>query len=440
MKKNKTLILLILVMLIMIILLLGILKVLKNKKEEEEYISEENPEITTSLNIYELENEKEFFTVEKCISKYFNLLDEKNNVSIYNLLNKEYILQNNITENNVFEEIYQLSNGFEEFFAKEIYYREISYDKEYQYYVYGELLGKDYRSIQTIYIIVNIDIENNSFNITLPGNVEINEQEYLNTIEELKKGNTNEFIYVKDQATSSIELNEHNEVEKYISNDPYALDRYLINYSTMAAYYPDLAYNLLDEEYRNKRFGSIESYKRYVSDNENQLLNSTIKEYSISEKDGYTQYVIIDTNGNYYIFKVTDILEYTLLTDFYTIDVDEIINKYDESNVQERVAINIQKVIAALNNKDYSYVYDKLAEEFKLNKYPTLENFKNEISRKIYGNPQVSFGEFRNEGETYVYNITLKSSKASAGEAVNMQIIMRLNENRNFVMSFNMGE
>ena len=105
--------------------------------------------------------------------------------------------------------------------------------------------------------------------------------------------------------------------------------------------------------------------------------------------------------------------------------------------MQERVAINIQKVVAALNNKDYRYVYSKLAEEFRANKYPTLESFESYISTKIYGNPQVKFGEFKNEGEIYIYDITLGESRASAGDPVNMQIIMKLTENRDFVMSFN---
>lgn len=440
MKKKKTLILLILVMLIIIILLLGILKILKNKNEEEEHIISENPRLTTTLDIYKLENEKEFFTVEKCVNKYFETLKESNTNGIYSLLNNKYIKQNEINYSNVLQRVYQLKGGFEEFIVKDIYYREVSYDTEYQYYIYGEILGENYSSITPIYIIANLDFVNNSFNISFDGQIEIDKQEYLNIIENLKNGNTNEFIYVEDQKATNIELNDYNEFEEYVSDDPYALDRYINNYSIMAVYYPDLAYNLLDEEYRNKRFGSIENYKQYVSDNENQLLNSTIKEYNISEKDGYTQYVVVDTNGNYYIFKVTDLMEYTLLADFYTIDLEEVANNYDNSNVQGRVAINIQKVIAALNNKDYSYVYDKLADGFKTNKYPTLEAFKSYISGVITGNRQITFNDFHNEGETYVYKISLVGATASAGEPVNMQIIMQLKDNRDFIMSFNIGE
>lgn len=440
MRKKKNLIIIILILFILIIITFIVISKLKNKQEEEENLEKEKPVLTTIMDIMKLENEGEFFTVEECINDYFDEASLGNSDAVYNLLNNKYMQQNDINTSNVMQKIYKSENGFEQFFAKDIYYQEISYGEEYKYYVYGELLGENYNTITTVYIILNLDYQNRSFNVSFSENIEMTYEEYLNVINDLKCGNTNKYIYVEDQATTSIELNDYNEFEEYVSDDPYALDRYLENYAIMAVYYPDIAYNLLDEEYRNKRFGNIESYKQYVSDNQNQLLNSTIKEYNISEKEGYTQYVIVDTNGNYYIFKVTDIMKYTLLADFYTIDVEEIANNYDNSNAQEKVAINIQKVISALNNKDYKYVYSKLSEGFRANKYPTQEVFANYISGKVYGNPQISFGEFHNEGETYIYNITLGSARASAGEPVNMQIIMRLKDNRDFEMSFNIGE
>lgn len=440
MKNKKILIISISILIILLIILMIVLNILKKNEEEVEYTKQENPELTTTLDIIELENEKEFFTVEGCVDKYFETLNEANANGVYSLLNDKYIKENKIDKTNVLQQVYQLNNGFEEFIAKKVYYREISYETEYQYYIYGEILGKNYNTNIPIYVIANLDYMNNSFNISFDEKIEIDKQEYLNIIENLKSGNTKEFIYVEDQKVTNIELNDYNEFKEYTSDDPYALDRYLENYSIMAVHYPDIAYNLLDEEYRNKRFGNIENYKQYVSDNENQLLNSTVKEYNISEKEGYTQYVIVDTNGNYYIFKVTDTMEYTLLTDFYTVDLEEITNRYDESNVQERVAINIQKVVSALKGKDYNYVYSKLAEGFKKSKYPTLESFKTYISGITTGNRKITFNDFYNEGETYIYNISLVGTTVSTGEPVNMQIIMQLKDNRDFVMSFNIKE
>lgn len=52
------------------------------------------------------------------------------------------------------------------------------------------------------------------------------------------------------------------------------------------------------------------------------------------------------------------------------------------------------------------------------------------------GKMNLTFNEFFNEGSTYVYNINLKGTTASNNREVNMQIIMQLKENRDFVMSF----
>ena len=40
---------------------------------------------------------------------------------------------------------------------------------------------------------------------------------------------------------------------------------YLNDYINKALNYPELAYNLLDEEYKNKRFGNLEEYKNNIS-------------------------------------------------------------------------------------------------------------------------------------------------------------------------------
>ena len=440
MKNKKSLIILIAILVLLIIVILIILNILNKNKEEEENIIMENPQLTTNLDINKLNNENEFFTVEQCINDYFMVANSKNSNQVYKLLNENYIKENSIDNTNVLAKTYQLKNGFEKFLAKDIHYREISYDREYQYYIFGDLLGEDYKSIQSIYIIANLDFENMTFNISFDKDIEISKEDYLSKIEDLKSGNTNEFIYVSDQDVTEIAVNEYNTFSEYISNDPYALQKYLDNYCTMAVYYPDTAYNLLDEEYRNKKFENIDEFKQYIDKNKSQLLSSTVSQYNISEKDGYTQYVIVDTNNNYYIFKVYGILDYKVLTDFYTIDLEEISNSYDERNTQEKVAINIQKIVSALNNKDYKYVYSKLDDEFKQNNYPSIEDFESYISEKFLGNRDIEFNNFYNEGSTYIYNITLNGKRASDGDPINMQIIMQLKDNRDFVMSFNIEE
>lgn len=436
MDKRKSIIIIISVLIILIITILIIMNVLKKHEEKIKYIKEQNPTLVTNVDVYKVNTEKEFFSVEDCINKYFEALNTQNQLEIYSLLNEKYISQNNITTTNVLQESYKLEHGFEKFIAKKIYGKEISYDSEYQYFVYGQVLGQDYSSIQNIYIIANLDFTNMTFNITFPNQININEQEYLDIINNLMTNNTGEYIYVSDSQNSEIKSNEYNSFTAINVQGQQILYYYLDNYAIMALYYPDIAYNLLDETYKNKRFGSLDAYKEYIRSSKANLLSCTIKEYNITQKEDYLQYFIIDTNGNYYIFKVTDVMEYNLMLDFYTVELEEINNKYDESNVQSKVAINIQKIVSALNNKDYQYVYNKLSDGFKDNHYRTLAEFQEYASNTFVGNFTLTFEKFNNEGKIYIYDIALKDVKTRNNKQINMQIIMQLNDNRDFTMSF----
>ena len=435
--KNKKILRIIGILIVLVTIIFFIVSKLNKKQKQIEQEIKELPKLVTSLDIRRVDLAKEFFMVEEVVNKYFEILDENDATGVYCLLNSEYARNNKITVENSLENTYKLKNGFEEFLAKDMYYREISYDSEYQYFIYGKLLGKDYKTIEEIYIIANLDIRNNTFSIMFDENVEMDRLTYQQEMNSLMSSNNNKFIDASEQHSTSITLNKYNGFIPKKTADPYCLKNYLKHYVLMAVYYPEIGYELLDEEYRNSKFGSLEEYKEYVAKNKKDMLNTTILSYNISEKDGYEQYTIVNEANDYYIFKVTGVLEYKVITDVYTVDLEEMTTAYDKSNMQERVAINIQKVVAALNNKDYKYVYGKLSEGFKANKFPTLDSFEKYMSKNVTENVNVEFGEFMNEGETYIYNITLKGNRVSSGEPVNMQIIMQLKENRDFIMSFN---
>jgi soluble lytic murein transglycosylase len=76
-----------------------------------------------------------------------------------------------------------------------------------------------------------------------------------------------------------------------------------------------------------KQYGEFESYEEW------NIYFSTIKlleleKYLIKQRDGYTEYTLIDTYGNYYIFQETSPMQYTVVLDTYTIDIPEFVEKY----------------------------------------------------------------------------------------------------------------
>ena len=116
----------------------------------------------------------------------------------------------------------------------------------------------------------------------------------------LKNYEVNEYIptYVSDEDLIKIYLNE------YIH----------IMYSDI-----ERAYELLDIEYKEKKFNNIENFREYVN-------NLTYYSYKLDrfyvDNDGeYTIYGAYDTNGNIFIFKSNGVMQYTVYLDDYTVEI-----------------------------------------------------------------------------------------------------------------------
>ena len=65
-----------------------------------------------------------------------------------------------------------------------------------------------------------------------------------------------------------------------------------------------------------------------------------------------------------------------------------------------------------------------------------MEDFERKIKNVYTGKMELIFKDFSNEGDIFIYDINLKGTTASNNREVNMQIIMKLKENRDFEMSF----
>lgn len=195
------------------------------------------------------------------------------------------------------------------------------------------------------------------------------------------------------------------------------------------------SYNTLDEEYRQKKFGNIDNYRAYLQERYQEIALSKIDSYKISDKnDEYTQYVCIDNNGNYYIFKETAIMQYTVMLDTYTIDLPEFLEKYNNGTEQQKVALNIEKFIQAINDKSYNYAYNCLADSFKNNYFRTQEEFETYVKTNFYEKNSVTCNSFEKQGELYTYSITITNTETN--EQKNKTFIMQLGEETEFALSF----
>lgn len=211
---------------------------------------------------------------------------------------------------------------------------------------------------------------------------------------------------------------------------------YFNDYKTYALTNPKQAYELLNKEYREKRFKDLDEYKLYISNNKEKIASDNLEKYQIAVDDEKTRYICLGKYENYYIFCENSVMDYSIILDTYTIDQPEFIEKYDEANEKGKCILNIEKVKQALNSGDYKYIYGKLNEQFKNKNYSTLSAFENYMKSNLNKYNKIEYKEFKNEGETYIYNVELTDLLGKTDKTINMQILMQLKEDRDFVMSF----
>lgn len=419
--KKGTLLLIITILIIFIICFGIVIKL--NKQENITPIGETNvgeplKKVTDRNNFYMVENSvKKFY---KYYALMYENIDEENIEVVYNLLDEKYINFKGITIENIKTIMPDIRSS-----VVNITNMYVSKQSEtiVVYIVEGILREEISKNLSDFKIMVQIDSKNGTFSILLQDYIQEKHKDFavgnIFRIEKLNNINVNRYnLYVLED----------------ISDETYAIDL-IDRYKEEILYNTELAYNNLDIEYRNAKFGTLGNFKEYVLNNKEKINNVKLEKYQITQQDNYTQYICVDQNGSYYIFRTTGIMKYILLLDNYTIDLPEFIEKYNKANTIKKAGYNIQKCIDAINNKDYAYVYNKLDFEFKAINYVTVENFEKDIKTKLFNRNKVKEVSGSNEGSTYIYKLTIVDVENNENEQA-MTVIMQLKEGTDFVMSF----
>lgn len=433
--NDKKIPIIICVIIILIIAILAcIVAINKTKTDNVNNIAVEN---TNTKEIQNVTDRNKFYTVSNCVSQYLNEINKNNTryygtteegkygkvveeeyikQNIYNLLSKEYIDKNNITIDNVYNHI---DNIVEQVIFTPIKMNSVSGSKIEKYIVYGFVGNLDYKFIKEIYIVINLDIENQTFSIE-PINYK-----YTN-IDEIIIKNNNTNIQKNDGNTyRNIELNQNDIAKEYIDV-----------YKKMALQVPEIAYQFLDEEYRDKRFGGIEAYKKYIEKNKNNIKQIIVDKYKTTNMNGYKQYVLIDQYDNYYIIKEKSVMQYSVILDTYTIDLPEYTEKYNNSGEKQKVAFCIDRFMKAIKDDNYMFAYEKLSEGFKSNYFKTEQNFETYIKQHLSNKYNLAYIAFNNEGNIYTYTVKLTNSNNDANP-IQKTFIVKLKEGTDFELSFN---
>lgn len=435
----KKLRIIMIIFIIAIVIMIGTI-ILLNKKNTKS--PEEIEQIMTHAGEQEddelndtVKNSEDFFTVSSCVSQYLDLLnknydiyygyDDNNNYTqiinpyeaIQQILSENYIKNNNITMDNLEKHIPLWEEKVTFIPLKMRVIDNIDVEK---YLVYGMIENSNNEYVRDIYLFVNLCGTNATFSI------EPIDKQY-NSIYDIEYTNEETIIDEKD----------FNDYVPVSVNSEYMCQQYFNLYKSIALAKPEIAFEFLDKEYKEKRFGDISSYKEYLSDNQEEIKNIQLSQYLVNGYDDYTEYVCKDQNENLYIFNETEIMKFNMKLDTYTIPTDNFKGTYNSNNVQKKVMMNIDKWVQMLNSRDYKAAYKVLNETFKNSNFGSEEKFKTYIRQKYPSHYKIEFLNFSEEGDTYVQHIKLKSITVSVNQEKELDIIMKLEEGTDFVMSFN---
>lgn len=429
----------IIIILILLLILLGCIIGLKFFDEGEKsdnnevHVFDENPPtLYTDTSIKEIETMSLLLANQDIVNKYFSYLDNNNSEALISILNKDYVAKNNLNSSNVIN-ILNNDKGNFKFFAIKSYSKEISFDHEYKYWVYGKAYTNDYSKVVEKQFIINADLYNLTFKITPIGNVTLSE--YEKSMNDAIYNNS-EKVTIPTGNVTSIEGNSYNKFSVYEGTA--GLKNTIKNY---ADYYYFLevtdrssAYNLLNSEYRNKRFGSLDEYIKSTI----VWKDSDIEYVSDRLNDNKKQYVGIDKNGTYYIFIETSPMNYEIMLDSYTIPLNETVEKYKNTDDLKKACMCLEFVKEMINMNDYNALYSHMNSTFKQNNYNSVDDYKNYIKNKYYSINSFEYVSYKKSENNYIINVKVKNASSDKEDAYfNVMYIVKLNNDlTDFEFSF----
>ena len=439
----KRIIIILVVVLLILSILLGILILYKKDQENGNYSYvnlTEDLSVALDGELTEVTDRNNFYIVESCINRYYLFLTKSssNNITansssiesqeniekqaIYEMLDKTYIDSENLTVDNIFDNIQQIDES--KIIIDKMYVSQIDRNMSV-YLVAGKEITIATSEEKDSKMIVKMDMANKTFSLIVGETAE-------RIFNESKKG---EKLNITTETT--IEKTDYNGyVYNNISDDEYVTDMF-DQFKTYLISYREEAYERLNEEYKSKKFENFEEFNQYVKDNIKDIVIAKADKSKTSEYDGYTQYVIMDQYGNYYIFNETAAMSYTVILDTYTVDLPEFTEQYNSANNGERAGLNLQRAFDAINNKDYEYVYNKLDDTFKENNFPTLDEFEEYITENFYNSNNVTYSNYKSSGGLHMYDATIVDAENEESSPITKTFIIKLLDGTDFTMSFN---
>ena len=375
---------------------------------------------------------------------YIKMDSEKNKIKEEDAFVEASISETNFTETDNLKEIRYIDR----FFIKMFYYRMNNVDildicaeyKELPERVESFRINKLYYIFYYYCVDITINEENYYFLLM---------QDMDKRIYELKKVSKEEFekeingeplkskyinYEIKSRKFNSINITEETEARYYLS----IFNKTFINSA-------EEAYELLDTDYKEKRFKDLESFKRFVETYNVYAKSSDLyKINKINETEEFIEYDILDNYGRNFIIKANNNHEFSVILDDYTIKGNA--EKYKELSADKKAEYALEAIEKMINMRDYDLLYNLLDENFKNSVFENKDKFVEYMINNI--ERLVSFKEekLRSDiSQIYIYKvefspiIPIRENVITEYSNKDMDIIIRLVDEENFTFSFSIN-
>lgn len=354
--------------------------------------------------------------VQDTINTYYSYNYSNNAAAIMGILDESYVEANKISQNNVYQYLKKENQDFK-FFCIDAYEKEISFDHEYKYWVYGITYSDDYKTSETNFFEVNLDQYNSTFKLIPHGKISM--EEYKNYVQEILKNDNGGKVEVSASKITEIKSNEYNafKIKNYNELINSTIENYLNYYYYLQQTDKQSAYDLLNKEYREARFGDVNNYYQYLQNNNSREI-SYMKEYT----EGSTnKFIAVNKFGDYYIFIETAPMKFCIMLDSYTIPLTETTTKYNSATNEQKACMCLEQVKEMLNNKDYKTIYNHLNSTYKNNNFETQDKFTSYMKGKFYDINNFKYESYQVSNNSYIINVKVSDDT---------------DESKNFTMSF----
>lgn len=402
-------------------------------------VGEANPNEIVEIPVRELNNSVEYINVKQCVDKYMSLLNyigvtENNKTNeIYKLLDKQYIDEFGITVENLEQKI---PKGNFTFNIDQIYVKDEEETLVINYWVIGDLIDNINKKAMNYQLIIRVDLETNAFSF-IP-------YDYLQKYQPGEEG-----LKIKN---NSIETNDYNEFPMNQFTEDKIANLLFNNFRLNLIYNKNKAYERMNQEYVNARFDTVQEMQQYI--NKLDVTNSTVVSYNVGKyDDNNTTYCVIDQNENVFVFNTRSLQDYTVMLDTYTFNIDEnFITPKNDNETTEKAMRILNKMESAVNDQNYKYLFDRLNQEFRTDKYQTKEALGNYLQAMLYEKNTFSLKGYTNTIENNgvviinadVYEKKNRNTNASRMEPIEaghsekktISFIIQMKDDSNFEYSF----